>query len=90
MNDAFLIISDTVLGETCQDPAQVENSKHELYHETDPDDVVIAHYTCETGYKLRGDDEIYCVTETGEWHGKPPRCEKGKFIDTCWYDLSHS
>lgn len=83
MNENLLLfVSDSVFvvvtGEPCQDAAQIENGKFELYHETDPDDVMIAHYTCEPGFKLRGDDEIYCVTETGEWHGKPPRCEQGK------------
>lgn len=70
-----------LLADPCQNPEQIENGQYKLYHETDPDDVIIAHYTCDTGYKLRGDDEIYCITETDEWHGKAPRCEKSKFFE---------
>lgn len=65
------------MSEPCEAPKEVENAQVKLYHETDPDDIVIAHYTCLSGYKLRGDDEIYCVMETNEWHGKPPTCHQG-------------
>lgn len=68
----------TTFGQQCDEPAQIDNGDYKLFHETDPEDIVIAHYTCHSGYKLRGDDEIYCVTQSTTWHGRPPKCEKSK------------
>ena len=39
-------------------------------------DGVKARFSCNTGYKLHGQSQIYCVN--GQWHGTTPECRKGE------------
>lgn len=53
----------------CERPPTILHGKTELSVD-DQGTVVIAIYTCENGYQVVGENEIYCNTDTDEWQVK--------------------
>lgn len=66
--------------EDCEKPPRIENAKVEIAAGSDDDDEIRAVYTCNEGYKLIGEPELFCDPDTDEWQGNPPSCEKGSFL----------
>lgn len=60
--------------EDCERPPAIENGDATL--SVDGDEDVTARYSCHDGYRLIGDEEIFCNLDTETW-AKVPKCQKG-------------
>lgn len=65
--------------EDCEIPPKVEHGTVKISAD-ESDDIVTALYTCNSGYKLHGNSEIYCDLDADVWQSDPPKCHEGKFI----------
>lgn len=51
----------------------------------DEEDTIRAIYVCQSGYELRGPQELVCDLDTDEWNTNPPECvtqQKSNAVDT--------
>lgn len=62
----------------CENPPRVQHSTNELNEDEETEDLVIAIYKCNDGFKLVGDANLYCNLNSDEWQGEPPTCQPGK------------
>lgn len=73
-------MSVTAVYTDCERPPTILHGKTEL---TVDDDgvVVIAVYSCDKGFQLVGESEMFCNTDTDEWQSAVlPVCKQGKII----------
>lgn len=63
----------------CEQPPEVENASSRLSVD-DAEDSVSARYTCDPGFELQGEPDLFCDLDTDEWQGQPPICKPGEFI----------
>uniref|UniRef100_A0A1B0D5U3 Uncharacterized protein n=1 Tax=Phlebotomus papatasi TaxID=29031 RepID=A0A1B0D5U3_PHLPP len=63
----------------CEQPPEVENASSKLSVD-DAEDSVSARYTCDPGFELQGEPDLFCDLDTDEWQGQPPICKPGECI----------
>lgn len=81
----FVLVSAASVYTDCERPPTILHGKTELSVD-DQGIVVIASYSCDKGFQLIGESEIFCNTDTDEWQStKLPACKQGKmeFIGVC-------
>lgn len=71
------IADGAVAEEDCERPPSIANGQSTLSVDGN-EDIVSAKYSCDPGYELRGEAEIFCDLDTETWQGKAPACHKGK------------
>ncbi|GAB0100994.1 EGF-like calcium-binding, conserved site [Sergentomyia squamirostris] len=59
----------------CERPPTVEHASSRLSVDEN-EDAVSARYTCEPGFELRGEPDVFCDLDTDEWEGQLPSCHK--------------
>ena len=64
--------------ENCDELPEVAHATAKRIDDENDDSVVSYVYTCDDGYRLKGEAELFCDYDTDEWQGDPPTCEKGK------------
>ncbi|XP_055688517.1 fibrillin-1 isoform X2 [Lutzomyia longipalpis] len=57
----------------CEQPPPVEHASSTLSVD-DAEDSVAARYTCDSGFELQGQPDLFCDLDTDEWQGQLPTC----------------
>uniref|UniRef100_A0A1B0CTR1 Sushi domain-containing protein n=1 Tax=Lutzomyia longipalpis TaxID=7200 RepID=A0A1B0CTR1_LUTLO len=57
----------------CEQPPPVEHASSTLSVD-DAEDSVAARYTCDPGFELQGQPDLFCDLDTDEWQGQLPTC----------------
>lgn len=73
----FILVNVNAVYTDCERPPTILHGKTEL--SVDDDGIVVTGiYTCDNGYRLHGQAELFCDTDTDEWQGELPICKQGK------------